>query len=87
MTAHIEQVLRKAVAPARINYLMLMMGDPHVHFPVIPRYEGGRGFDGIEVGDAGWPKVPALGEARTLDAEEIAKLIGWLRGWWPSGRR
>jgi len=87
VTKHLEDVLRKAVAPAKINYLMLMMVDPHVHFHVIPRYEGGRGFGGIEVVDTGWPKVPALGEARELDPEEIAKLIGWLRGWWPSGGR
>jgi len=86
VTAHIETVLRQAVAPAKINYLMLMMVDPHVHFHVIPRYEGGRGYKGIEVPDAGWPKVPALGEARTLTAEEIEQLIGWLRGWWPSAR-
>ncbi len=87
VTKHLEQVLHSAVAPAKINYLMLMMVDPHVHFHVIPRYEGGRGFGGIEVTDAGWPKMPALGEARELDPDETAKLIGWLRGWWLSGRR
>lgn len=86
VTAAIEKVLKQAVAPAKINYLMLMMVDPHVHFHVIPRYEGGRGFGGIDIADAGWPKVPALGEARTLTPEEIEKLIAWLRGWWPSTR-
>ena len=84
VTAHLEKVLKQAVAHAKINYLMLMMVDPHVHFHVIPRYEGGRGYQGIEVSDAGWPKVPALGEARALEAEEIGKLVGWLKGWWPS---
>ena len=84
VTAAIEKVLKQAVAPAKINYLMLMMVDPNVHFHVIPRYEGGRGFSEIDVSDAGWPGVPALGEARKLEADEIAKLIGWLRGWWPS---
>ena len=84
VTAHIEKTLKNAVAPAKINYLMLMMVDPHVHFHVIPRYEGGRGYQGIDVTDAGWPKVPALGEARALSPEEIEKLVGWLRGWWPT---
>jgi diadenosine tetraphosphate (Ap4A) HIT family hydrolase len=84
VTAHLEKVLKQAVAPAKINYLMLMMVDPHVHFHVIPRYEGGRGYQGIDVSDAGWPKVPALGEARTLEPKEIGKLVGWLKGWWPS---
>jgi diadenosine tetraphosphate (Ap4A) HIT family hydrolase len=86
ITAAIEKVLKNAVAPAKINYLMLMMVDPHVHFHVIPRYEGGRGYAGIDVNDAGWPKVPALGEARALTDEEVEKLIGWLRSWWPAGR-
>lgn len=81
--AAIEKVLKQAVAPTRINYLMLMMVDPHVHFHVIPRYEGGRGYAGIDVSDAGWPDVPALGTARSLTPEEIETLIGWLRGWWP----
>ncbi|HWI86319.1 MAG TPA: HIT family protein [Sphingomonas sp.] len=87
VTKHLEGVLHKAVAPAKINYLMLMMVDPNVHFHVIPRYEGGRGYDGIDVTDAGWPKMPALNEARELNPEEIAKLIAWLRKWWPSGGR
>ena len=87
VTAHLEGVLKQAVAPAKINYLMLMMVDPNVHFHVIPRYEGGRGFGGIDVTDAGWPGVPALGEARTLSAEEIEQLIAWLRKWWPTGGR
>lgn len=86
ITAAIEKVLKNAIAPAKINYLMLMMVDPHVHFHVIPRYEGGRGFGGIDVTDAGWPGVPALGEARKLEPEEIETLIGWLRGWWPKSR-
>jgi len=81
--AAIEKVLKQAVAPTRINYLMLMMVDPHVHFHVIPRYEGGRGYAGIDVSDACWPDVPALGTARSLTPEEIETLIGWLRGWWP----
>lgn len=84
VTAAIEKVLKQAVAPAKINYLMLMMVDPNVHFHVIPRYEGGRGYKGIDVSDAGWPGVPALSEARKLESDEIDQLIGWLRGWWPT---
>ena len=42
VTAAIEAALAKAVGYARLNYLMLMMVDPHVHFHVIPRYEGAR---------------------------------------------
>ena len=84
--ADIERVLAEAVGHARINYLMLMMVDPNVHFHVLPRYEGEREACGITVRDAGWPKVPALGEAVALDGAQIEALASWLRSLWPSGR-
>ncbi|HEX8626216.1 MAG TPA: HIT family protein, partial [Allosphingosinicella sp.] len=84
--AHIEARLADAVQYDKINYLMLMMVDPHVHFHVVPRYEGEREACGIAVGDSGWPKAPALGEAVTLQPDQVDSLAGWLRGGWPSGR-
>ena len=84
--ADIEVALAEAVGYAKINYLMLMMVDPHVHFHVLPRYEGERSACGVTVRDAGWPKVPALGEAVTLDAGQIEALVAWLRSLWSSGR-
>lgn len=82
-TRVIETALKAAVGYERINYLMLMMVDPHVHFHVIPRYEGTREAAGFAIADAGWPKVPDLGTATTLDADGIAALAGWLKGYWP----
>jgi diadenosine tetraphosphate (Ap4A) HIT family hydrolase len=82
----IEQALRQAVGYAKINYLMLMMVDPNVHFHVLPRYEGERNACGVTVRDAGWPKAPALGEAVELSAEQIEQLAAWLRSLWPSGQ-
>jgi hypothetical protein len=35
------------------------------------------------VKDAGWPKVPALGEAVTLEPEQVEALAGYFRGYWP----
>jgi diadenosine tetraphosphate (Ap4A) HIT family hydrolase len=61
---------------------MLMMVDPHVHYHVIPRYEGEREALGVRVADAGWPKVPALGEAVTLEPGQVEALAGYLRGFW-----
>jgi diadenosine tetraphosphate (Ap4A) HIT family hydrolase len=84
--ADIERVLKAAVDYSRINYLMLMMVDPNVHFHVLPRYEGERSACGISVPDAGWPKVPALGEALELEPEQVAALAGWLSGLWKDGR-
>jgi diadenosine tetraphosphate (Ap4A) HIT family hydrolase len=78
----IEKALAGAVRYEKINYLMLMMVDPHVHFHVIPRYEGERSACGVSVKDAGWPKVPALGEAVTLEAEQVEALAGYFRRFW-----
>jgi diadenosine tetraphosphate (Ap4A) HIT family hydrolase len=83
---NIERVLADAVGYTKINYLMLMMVDPHVHFHVVPRYEGDRSACGVAVRDAGWPKVPVLGEAIALSEEQIQALSAWLRSLWPSGR-
>ena len=82
----LEACLRAAVRFEKINYLMLMMVDPHVHLHVLPRYEGERSACGVTVTDAGWPKVPALGEAVTLEPAQVEALVGWLRSVWPSGR-
>jgi diadenosine tetraphosphate (Ap4A) HIT family hydrolase len=82
--AHIEGTLAVSIRFEKINYLMLMMVDPHVHFHVIPRYDGERGACGVSVPDAGWPKVPALGEAVTLEPEQVEALVGYFKGFWPA---
>jgi diadenosine tetraphosphate (Ap4A) HIT family hydrolase len=83
VVADIERALAAAVRAEKINYLMLMMVDPNVHFHVIPRYEGERSACGVSVKDAGWPKVPALGEAVALEPEQVEALVGYLKGFWP----
>ncbi|MBB4857919.1 diadenosine tetraphosphate (Ap4A) HIT family hydrolase [Novosphingobium chloroacetimidivorans] len=77
-TAAIERVLGAFVGYAKLNYLMLMMVDPHVHFHVIPRYEGTREWQGMSFADIGWPKVPDLNAATALAPEAIAALSGEL---------
>lgn len=79
VVARIEQTLKAAVDYARINYLMLMMVDPCVHFHVVPRYDGERTLAGVTVRDAGWPAVPQLGEAVTLSDEQVAALVAELK--------
>jgi diadenosine tetraphosphate (Ap4A) HIT family hydrolase len=71
----IERVLREFVGYAKLNYLMLMMVDPYVHFHVIPRYEGERTWAGHGFPDVGWPKVPDLTAAMALDENDIAVLV------------
>ena len=82
----IEEALTASIRHEKINYLMLMMVDPHVHFHVIPRYQGERSAGEVTVADKGWPKVPALGEAVELTPEQIEALARYFRGCWPSAR-
>ena len=84
ITAEIERTLKAAVAYERINYLMLMMVDPHVHFHVIPRYTDTREAAGLRLADAGWPGPPDLKSGVALDAAAIEALIAWLKGYWPA---
>lgn len=82
VSAAIERALGAFVGYERLNYLMLMMVDPHVHFHVIPRYEGERCWQGRIFVDAGWPKVPDLAKAIALEPEEIAVLVSDVRTLW-----
>ena len=73
--AEIEKSLRDVVNMDKINYLMLMMVDPHVHFHVIPRYQGTRSFAGLELADHGWPGPPDLKSAVELDSAAIGQAV------------
>ncbi len=77
-----ERMLREVVDYERINYLMLMMVDPDVHFHVIPRYREARTFEQAEFHDAGWPKSPALESAVKLDDALRDALVLHLRAAW-----
>jgi diadenosine tetraphosphate (Ap4A) HIT family hydrolase len=78
-TQAIEAALGSFVGYAKINYLMLMMVDPHVHFHVIPRYQAARDWSGLTFSDAGWPAVPMLGEAVTLEPADRDALVAELK--------
>lgn len=82
--ADIEQSLHHALAYERINYLMLMMVDPHVHFHVIPRYQGSRSLAGIEIDDRGWPGPPDLKSAVPLDDQALTRGVEEIAGQWRS---
>lgn len=81
-TREIETVLNDFVKYERINYLMLMMVDPHVHFHVIPRYQGTRNFGTLDIQDKGWPGPPDLASAVTLDPAQRASLAEVLSARW-----
>ena len=80
----IEALLRQTVAFERINYLMLMMVDPDVHFHVLPRYQGERIYGGRAFVDAGWPGPPALASHVALSEDEAAALAAEFSALWRS---
>jgi diadenosine tetraphosphate (Ap4A) HIT family hydrolase len=80
--AGVERLLRAKVDYQKINYLMLMMVDPDVHFHVIPRYEGAREYGAVSFPDAGWPGPPALASAVELSPQMLAELTEELRRDW-----
>ena len=77
--AELEQKLRETVKMDKINYLMLMMVDPHVHFHIFPRYRGARSFAGLTLTDHGWPGPPDLKSAVELDSTAIGQAVEALR--------
>jgi diadenosine tetraphosphate (Ap4A) HIT family hydrolase len=78
----IERNLKALVQYERINYLMLMMVDPQVHFHVIPRYGGSRTIAGIEIPDYGWPRMPDLAKFLEPPAEDLARIAQTARSAW-----
>ena len=78
-TGAIEAALARFSGYAKLNYRMLMMVDPHVHFHVVPRYEGTREWAGLAFPDAGWPAVPQLAEAVKLEPAQRDALVAELK--------
>src|SRR5690242_17912125 len=74
VTKDIEASLFAEIGYEKINYLMLMMVDPHVHFHVLPRYSGTRALGNVDVSDAGWPGQPDLQSAIKLGPDEFRQL-------------
>jgi diadenosine tetraphosphate (Ap4A) HIT family hydrolase len=69
----VEPALVHAFAPDKLNYLMLMMVDAHVHYHVLPRYAEQRQFAGLDWVDSGWPGQPNIA-ANTELADDVTVL-------------
>ncbi len=70
----IEAALRHLFDFRKINYLMLMMNDPQVHFHVLPRYPEDKTFGGVTFDDPGWPARPQIDHKTEIDAAVRANL-------------
>jgi diadenosine tetraphosphate (Ap4A) HIT family hydrolase len=75
VTRRIEFALKAFRKFDKINYIMLMMVDPQVHFHVIPRYSAAQDFAGERFGDAGWPGPPDLKGGKPLAGQGLKDLI------------
>lgn len=82
VTRHIESALTQAFQYDEINYLMLMMVDPDVHFHVLPRYAQPKSFAGMEFIDAGWPAVPNLSQINKTDTAINQQIMEHLKTYW-----
>ncbi len=76
VVTEIERSLRRFNPYDKINYLMLMMADPHVHMHVLPRYAKPQVFDATEFADRGWPGLPDLNSAAVL-TDKLRKNLLW----------
>ncbi len=75
----VEQLLGQAFSYEKINYLMLMMVDPDVHFHVFPRYSGPRHFSEHEFLDHGWPGPPNLKQVNVTNDELQQSILEYLK--------
>lgn len=70
VTEKLEAKLKLSMKYDKINYLAIMMKDPHLHFHVFPRYSTPRIINGVEYKDEAWPKPPdtsiSLGDTTLL---------------------
>jgi len=79
VVSDIEKVLKKRFNFSKINYLMLMMVDPAVHFHVIPRYDSPVIFCEKQFEDTSWPSPPNLKSVLFLDDIYREELLSTLK--------
>ena len=77
-----EANLSRAFAYNKINYLMLMMVDPEVHFHVIPRYDAPQTFFQQQFLDQGWPGPPILKNPNDVTPEMATEIMAHLQKFW-----
>jgi diadenosine tetraphosphate (Ap4A) HIT family hydrolase len=81
-TSGLEKALRRSFAFDKINYLMLMMVDKHVHFHVFPRYGKQRQACGLIFHDNAWPKPLELSSVNEVDDAQFQELKALLKSHW-----
>lgn len=75
----IEVHLSKLFSYDKINYLMLMMVDPDVHYHIIPRYSSNKDINGTIFKDYGWPGIPDIRKTNILEKDFFNGLNNHIR--------
>ncbi len=83
VTVDIESTLKTIFNYDKLNYLMLMMVDPDVHFHVIPRYKSPRTWADREFSDSAWPGPPQLNSSIEFQEVDNINLRDELMRCWP----
>lgn len=78
----VERNLKGLFSYARLNYLMLMMVDPDVHFHILPRYEHPPVFAGRSFPDAHWPGPPDIAGGLAIEAPMHQQLLSHMKEFW-----
>ena len=79
VASRIETVVAEAFQNDKINYLMLMMVDPDVHFHVLPRYQSERIYEGVRFSDEAWPGPPQITSSHDVSSAVLDTLTNDLR--------
>jgi diadenosine tetraphosphate (Ap4A) HIT family hydrolase len=82
VTGELENTLKKTFDFEKINYILLMMVDKHVHFHVIPRYSEHKHVVGVTFTDPGFPKHPDMVKVTELSPEQFKQLGDLLKSNW-----
>jgi len=78
----IETSLSQAFSYQKINYLMLMMVDPDVHFHIFPRFAEITTFSQHDFFDDGWPGPPNLKKPNETDRSLTTTIQTHLKDNW-----
>lgn len=74
-----ERALGSLFDYQKLNYLMLMMVDPDVHYHVLPRYAAEQTYADCAFTDPGWPGPPNIGHDNGASDAVKASLLSAMR--------
>ncbi len=80
ITKDIENNIQVKLGADKINYLMLMMVDPEVHFHIIPRYSKDVTFNHHSFKDYAWPVAPDLSTHNIISQDTNIALLEYMKG-------